>query len=91
MSKVTIFDNLYTLKTPKYADIDYVLSKIKSESCSEIVETIRLEKDKSSRNQIKKKLPCILFSGEFSSRSDDAFVNHSGFICLDFDGFEDSQ
>lgn len=54
MSRVTVFDNLYTLKTPKYADIDYVLEKIGGESCVDIVSNIRLEKDKSSRNQIKK-------------------------------------
>lgn len=91
MSRVTVFDNLYTLKTPKYADIDYVLEKIGSESCVDIVSNIRLEKDKTTRNQIKKKLPCVLFSGEFTERSDSAMVNHSGFVCLDFDGFEDSQ
>lgn len=91
MSIVTVFDNLYALRSPKYADIDYVLEAISSEKCLDIVSNIRLEKDKSSRNQIKKKLPCVLFSGEFTERSDSAIVNHSGFICLDFDGFEDSQ
>ena len=91
MSKVTVFDNLYNLKNPKYADIDYVLKKIGSESCKELVSIIRSESDKSSRNQIKRKLPCVLFSGEFTDRLDSALVEHSGFICLDFDGFEDSQ
>lgn len=31
------------------------------------------------------KLPAVLFSGEFSSRSDDNIQEHSGFIVLDFD------
>ena len=57
----------------------------------DIVSKIREEKDKTIRNEIKKKLPCVLFSGEFTSRSDNALVRHSGLICLDFDNFEDSQ
>lgn len=91
MSKVTVFKDLYSLKSPKYTTIEYVLSKIREQSCKELVDTIRLEKDKSSRNNLKKRLPCILFSGEFSERLDNAMVEHSGFICLDFDGFESSQ
>jgi len=91
MSNVTVFKDLYSLNSPNYVDIDYVLQRIQEEVCSELVSKIREEKDKSNRNILKKKLPCVLFSGEFSSRSDDALVQHSGFICLDFDGFEDSQ
>lgn len=88
MSKVTVFKDLYSLKNPKYVDIDYVLKRIQEEACKELVESIRSEKDKSSRNLIKKRLPCVLFSGVFSERLDTALVEHSGFICLDFDGFE---
>ena len=33
----------------------------------------------------KKELPVVCFSGEFSSRADDALFEHSGFIVLDFD------
>ena len=33
----------------------------------------------------KQELPVVCFSGEFSSRSDDALFEHSGFIILDFD------
>ena len=35
--------------------------------------------------EAKKKLPVVLFSGEFSSRNDEALFEHSGFIVLDFD------
>lgn len=91
MEQLTVFDNLFKLNKPRYATIDYVLDGIKEERCKKIVDEVRSELDKSSRNGIKKKLPCVLFAGEFSSRSDDAFVKHSGFVCLDFDNFEDSQ
>jgi hypothetical protein len=36
-------------------------------------------------------LPCILFSGEFSYRNAKSLIQHSGFICLDFDKFPDSD
>lgn len=91
MSNVTVFKDLYSLNNPKYVDIDYVLQRIKEEVCQDLVYNIRQEKDKSNRNIIKKKLPCVLFSGEFSSRADNALVQHSGFICLDFDGFENDE
>ena len=88
---VTVFKDLYSLKNPKYVDIDYVLQRIQEEVCKDLVTSIREEKNKSDRNLLKKKLPCVLFSGEFSSRADNALINHSGFICLDFDGFENEE
>ena len=91
MSKVTVFKDLYSLNNPKYVEVDYVLQRIQEEVCKDLVSSIRKEKDKSSRNILKKKLPCVLFSGEFSSRADNALIQHSGFICLDFDGFEDEE
>lgn len=86
---ITVFDDLYSLDTPRYVDIDYVLNSIYQEKIKELVDSVRAEKDKSKRNLIKKKLPCILFSGEFTKRSDSAMVKHSGYICIDFDNFED--
>ena len=91
MSKVTVFRDLYSLNSPKYVEVDYVLQRIQEEACKDLVYSIRQERDKSSRNVLKKKLPCVLFSGEFSSRADNALVQHSGFICLDFDGFENDE
>jgi hypothetical protein len=40
---------------------------------------------RSGNKEKKKELPVVCFSGEFSSRSDDALFEHSGFIVLDFD------
>ena len=39
----------------------------------------------SGNKEKKLELPVVCFSGEFSSRSDDALFEHSGFIVLDFD------
>ena len=66
----------------------FILDRIKEGKNSELVKRIRNEKNKSERNELKKKLPSICFSGVFNKRSDSALVEHSGLICLDFDGYE---
>ena len=44
-----------------------------------------IKKIRSGDKSKKKELPIVCFSGEFSSRSDDALFEHSGYIILDFD------
>ena len=44
-----------------------------------------IKKIRSGDKSKKKELPIVCFSGEFSSRNDDALFEHSGFIVLDFD------
>jgi hypothetical protein len=53
-----------------------------------LVKKIRLEKNKSERNELKKQLPAICFSGQFTKRADNSLSQHSGLICLDFDGYQ---
>ena len=53
-----------------------------------MVKKIRLEKNKSERNEMKKMLPSICFSGTFNKRADTSIIEHSGLVCLDFDGYE---
>ena len=88
---ITVFKNLYQLREPKHLEISRVLDAIKQEKLKDIVSTIREEKNKSKRNILKKNLPCVLFSGIFQERNDKAIEEHSGFICLDFDGFEEES
>ena len=44
---------------------------------------------KEAVHDIKKKLPGVLFSGEFSQRANEHIINHSGLLCLDLDNLED--
>jgi len=85
--QVTIFKNIKETSTPFYRDVEVVLQRIKDGSSKELVKSIRLEKDKSQRNELKKLLPAICFSGIFNKRNDNSITNHSGLICLDFDGY----
>ena len=90
-SNITIFKNIKETSTPFYRNITIVLDRIKEGACKNLVKKIRLEKKKEERNELKKLLPAICFSGTFSKRSDASINEHSGFICLDFDGYNKAK
>jgi len=85
---VTIFRDIMETDTPFYKEVGVALERIKNGSSKKIITEIRREKNKSERNELKKKLPSICFSGKFSKRADFALLEHSGLMCLDFDGYE---
>jgi len=85
--QVTIFKSIRDTDTPFFRDVHKVLERVKDGATKEIVKKIRAEKRKPERNEIKKQLPAICFSGTFSKRADSAIIDHSGLICLDFDGY----
>lgn len=85
---VTIFKNIREIYTPFHRDVSFVLDRIREGKNKVLISSIRKEEVKSKRNDLKKNLPAICFSGTFSKRSDDAIIDHNGLICLDFDGYE---
>ena len=87
-STITIFKNIKETDAPFYRDVTVALDRIKNGSSKDIIKRIRQCKDKSERNELKKQLPAICFSGEFNKRNDNSLVKHSGLICLDFDDYE---
>ena len=86
-TQVTIFKNIRETDTPFFRDVNKILERVKDGATKEVVKRIRAEKDKAQRNEIKKLLPAICFSGTFTKRADNALIDHSGLICLDFDGY----
>lgn len=86
---VTVFDNIKDVQNPFFREIDDVLQDIKQCKNIALVNKIRSEKVKETRNQLKANLKSICFSGEFSYRSAKNCVKHSGFACLDFDDVND--
>ena len=90
-STVTIFKNIKETETPFYRDVQVVFNRIKDGATKELVKKIRLEKNKAERNELKKLLPAICFSGTFNKRTDNSLINHSGLICLDFDGYQKTK
>ena len=85
---ITIFKNIKETDTPFHRPIGNILQRIKNGATKNLVKQIRQEKRKGERNELKKNLPAICFSGIFNKRNDNAIQEHTGFICLDFDGYE---
>ena len=86
---ITYFKSLSDTSTPYHKDVSEAVKRIKNGNSRELCNVIRTETDKSRRNELKKSLPAICFSGKFSKRADGSILEHSGFICIDFDGFID--
>lgn len=83
---ITIYQNFDTRSLKADRPIKTILNRIRDGKSREIVQRVREgEKD------LKLQLPCILFSGQFTYRNSKSLIEHSGFICLDFDGFPDQE
>lgn len=85
---ITIYPNFYTM-TPYHIDIDRVLERIRNGKSEQLVKIAQSQTEYKAYSAAKKKLPCIIFGGEFQQRAIAGLVRHSGFICLDFDKFPD--
>jgi hypothetical protein len=87
---ITFFKSITDTANPTYLSVDEAIDRTRSGVSKTIIEGIRsYPDDKPKRNALKKQLPCLCFSGEFTKREASSIVSHSGFICIDFDGFED--
>ena len=86
---ITYFKTLSDTSKPYFRDVSEAIKRIKEGNSKTLCELVRSEEDKSKRNELKKGLPAICFSGKFSKRSDASILEHSGYICIDFDGFID--
>jgi len=84
--KITMFKNVWEKDAPHYVSVFTALERVKKGNSKELIEQVR-----SGNKEAKKSLPVVCFSGEFSSRSDDALFEHSGLIVLDFDHIDVQQ
>ena len=84
---ITIFRSIKDTSTPFYRNVEEILERIKNGASRDLVKSIRLEGNKVERQELKKLLPAICFSGKFTKRNDTSLLEHSGLICLDFDGY----
>jgi len=91
--EITIFKSIKDTDTPFHRDVRIILNRIKdgTEATRDLVKRIRSEKRKPERQELKKLLPAICFSGTFNKRTDASLMQHSGLICLDFDGYTKSK
>ena len=88
---ITIFQNIKKIEAPFHRPLSVVLERIKNGKSKDIIQRIRSERNKEKRQELKKTLPAVCFSGEFTKRNDNSLVQHSGIVCLDFDGYESAS
>jgi len=88
---ITIFKDIKETAQPFFRKVDVILKRIQEGSSKDLVKRIRAEKDKEKRNLLKQQLPAICFSGTFNKRNDTSLQEHSGLICLDFDGYKTNK
>lgn len=87
---ISVFENVFSKEPLQDGDILRLLDHIKSGFYKEIVEEVRqLDKESKLYKEAKKQLPAVTISGTFRKRLDSELINHSGFICMDFDNIED--
>ncbi len=72
--EITIFQNIKETSTPFFRDIDFILERIKTGASKDLVKRIRTEQNKSQRNELKKNLPAICFSGTFNKCIDASII-----------------
>ena len=84
---ITFYSKITDIKNPHYKPLSYALERIKNpkKKTREIIDKIRASEDSNEIDELKKELPCVLFSGTFTERKDSALQEHSKYIVLDFD------
>ena len=85
--KISVFKDLF-----KSTDVPYLLKlreitqRISEGKSKGLIQEIR-----KGNTDLKKKLPCILFAGEFKERNSKGLVKHSGLMVTDFDKYPDKN
>lgn len=88
---ITIFKNITETQKPYYLTIPDIVKRIEEGNSRELVNKIRQAWTKEERTKFKKQLPSICFSGKFAKRADKEIIEHSGYVCLDFDHVHDVE
>ena len=106
--RITIFPNIGETTNPNTLSLYDAFERIKGNKggTKPKIEAIRSAPTKEERNNQKKQLPCVLFSGEFreteiineqtgeitvSARHDKSLAKHSGLVVLDWDDIEPQE
>lgn len=85
---ISVFRVFSDSQSPITSDIEKIIQRIRIGKSRDIIDKIRASADKSEIDVLKKKLPCLMFSGVFLERSKTGLVKHSGLCCVDFDKYE---
>src|SRR5690348_480557 len=89
MTKISVFPDLLNTKKNVQVELTDIWKGIKTGGKNkDLINQIRTTQDEEARNELKKRLPAVLFGGRFSERRASALLEYSRLICLDFDKIE---
>ena len=102
MPNVTLFRNSTEVTEPVIQPIENVLGWIKEGRWADKIEQIRSAHFDGEMDELKKKLPCVLYTGEFTNkafgkngeptyRMDECLSKHSGMVPIDIDEPDDGM
>lgn len=91
MSTITCFRNIFETTEPMFVEPFQMFTRIKDGNSEGIITAIRTAKTKEEKDDLKKRLPSICWSGKFSKRKSEALIEHSGLICLDIDDINEKD
>ncbi len=86
--EVSVFKHFQNTQDPHNVSIDKILSFIRDGRWREPIEVLRSKSTKEEKDELKKNLPMVLFSGKFTERKDTAITEYSGYMIVDFDNVD---
>ena len=92
MPNISIWEGVTDTKyqeNRKSMTVGEFVEEIKSGVHRAAIDKIRAESDKAKRNELKKRLTAATISGTFRERNLNGLIEHSGYICIDFDNLGD--
>lgn len=89
--RFSVFRNIGHTKQGHVKTMPWVVERIRQGANAGLIERIRAISEKAKRDELKKGLTSICFSGIFRRREDKSIVEHSGYMVADFDHVSDLQ
>lgn len=86
-TQITVFKDLFkSTDAPFIIPLEKSLERIRVGKSNNVLREIR-----KGNKELKKKLPCIVFAGEFAERNGKGLIQHSGLMVVDFDKYPDTD
>lgn len=91
-SEISLYPSVADIKSNKTIPFDLFLESIRDGKWQDVVNKIRVIKDKKERNELKVRIaPCVTIPGTFTQRYDNNITAHSGYVAVDIDDVGDPE
>jgi len=91
MPNISLFGSIFELNSIDNFPLDSYLLEVRDGQWEDLVYQVRNKKDEKEKDEFKKRLNRVTFSGVFSRRETKGLLEHSGFIAIDLDDLEDPE